>query len=95
MHIDELYRYNMGLADDPVDVISMDDAKMLVDAAVDHECPGKDKPESKSRWTFRVVHRVRFVGCGPDEDVRLPFAETNPLSALDEYPDEHPELSLA
>ena len=36
--IDELYRYyNMGLTDDPVDVISMDEAEMLVDAVVDHE----------------------------------------------------------
>ena len=79
----------MGLTDDPVDVISMDEAEMLVDAVVDHQCPGKDKP----KWTFRV----RFVarGCGPDEDVWLPFAETNPLSALDKYLDEHPELGLA
>ncbi len=38
---------------------------------------------------------VRFVGCGPDEDVWLPFAETNPLSAFDKYLDEHPELGLA
>jgi hypothetical protein len=45
----------------------------------------------KSKWTFRV----RFVGCGPDEDVWLPFAETNPLSAFDKYLDEHPELGLA
>ena len=87
VHIDELYRYNMGLTDDPVDVISMDEAEMLVDAVVDHQCPGKDK----SKWTFRV----RFVGCGPDEDVWLPFAETNPLSAFDKYLDEHPELGLA
>jgi hypothetical protein len=62
-------------------------AEMLVDAAVDHQCPGKDK----SKWTFRV----RVVGCGPDEDVWLPFAETNPLSAFDKYLDEHPELGLA
>jgi hypothetical protein len=42
---DELYRYNMGLTDDPVDVISMDhdEAEMLVDAVADHQCPGKDK----------------------------------------------------
>jgi hypothetical protein len=77
----------MGLTDDPVDVISMDEAEMLVDAVVDHQCPGKDE----SKWTFRV----RFVGCGPDEDVWLPFAETSPLSAFDKYPDEHPELGLA
>ncbi len=47
----------------------------------------------KSKWTFKF--RVRFVGCGPDEDVWLPFAETNPLSAFDKYLDEHPELGLA
>ncbi len=87
MHIDELYRYNMGLAAGPVDVISMDEAEMLVEAAVDHQCPG----EEKSKWTFRV----RFVGCGPDEDALLPFAETSPLSAFDKYLDEHPELGLA
>jgi hypothetical protein len=59
-------------------VISMDEAEMLVDAGVDHqpECPGKDK----SKWTFRVPSR--FVGCGPDEDVWLPFTETNPLCRL-------------
>jgi hypothetical protein len=87
VHIDELYRYHMGLTDDPVDVISMDEAEMLVEVVVDHQCPGKEK----SKWTFRV----RFVGCGPDEDVWLPFAETNPLSAFDKYLDEHPELGLA
>jgi hypothetical protein len=38
--------------------------------------------------------RVRFVGCGPDEDAWLPFAETSPLSAFDKYLDEHPELRL-
>ncbi len=32
-----------GLTDDPVDVISMDEAEMLVEAVVDHQCPGKDK----------------------------------------------------
>ncbi len=32
VHIDELYRYNMGLTDDPVGVISMDEEEMLVDA---------------------------------------------------------------
>ncbi len=57
----------------------MDEAEMFVDAVVDHQCPGKDK----SKWTFRV----RFVGCGPDEDVWLPVpfadSETNPLSAFD------------
>jgi hypothetical protein len=52
----------------------MDEAETLVEAAIDHQCPGKEKSK-----TFRV----RFVGCGPDEDVWLPFAETNPLSALD------------
>ncbi len=41
------------------------------------------------------LSRVRFVGCGPDEDVWLPFAETNPLSAFDKYLDDHPELGLA
>ncbi len=46
---------------------------------------------SRSKWTFRV----RFVGCGPDENVWLPFAETSPLSAFDKYLDEHPELGLA
>ncbi len=37
------------------------------------------------------------MGCGPDEDVWLPFAETNlnPLSAFDKDLDEHPELGLA
>ncbi len=56
---------------------------MLVDAVVGHQRPGKDRSE----WTFRV----RFVGCSPDEDIWLPFAETNPLSAY-KYLDEHPEL---
>ncbi len=44
-HIDELYRNNTGLTDDPVpvDVISMDEAEMLVDAVVDHQCLGKGK----------------------------------------------------
>jgi len=61
---------------------------MLLSICADHQCPGKDK----SKWTFRV----RFVGCGPDdEDVWLPFAETNPLSAFDKYLDEHLELGLA
>ncbi len=46
--------------------------------------------KDKSKWTFRV----RFVGCGPDEDAWLLFAETNPLSALDKYPDEHPDSEL-
>jgi hypothetical protein len=32
----------MGLTDDPVDVISMDEAEMLVEAVVDHQCPGKE-----------------------------------------------------
>jgi hypothetical protein len=32
VHIDELYRYNMGLTDGPVGVISMDEEEMLVDA---------------------------------------------------------------
>ncbi len=40
---------------------------------------------------------MKTPGCGhgPDEDVWLPFAETNPLSAFDKYLDEHPELGLA
>ncbi len=49
VHIDELYRYNMGLTDDPVDVISMDEAEMLVDAVVDHQCPGKKIFKDKSK----------------------------------------------
>jgi hypothetical protein len=28
VHIAELYRYQMGLTDDPVDTISMDEAEM-------------------------------------------------------------------
>ncbi len=40
---------------------------------------GKSKPQ----WAFRV----RFVDCDPSEDVRLPFAEANQLSAMDEYLD--------
>ncbi len=68
VHIDELYRYNMGLTDEPVDVISMDEAEMrLVDDVVDHQCPGKDK----SKWTFResefalwVAVLMRMSGCG-------------------------------
>jgi hypothetical protein len=87
VHIAELYRYQMGLTDDPVDTISMDEAEMLVESVIDHQCPGKDR----SKWTFRV----RFVGCAPDEDVWLSFAETNRLSAFDKYLDEHPELGLA
>jgi hypothetical protein len=68
-NIAELYRYQMGLPDDPVDTISMDEAEMLVESVIDHQCPAKDR----SKWTFRV----RFVGCAPDEDVWLSFAETN------------------
>ena len=60
---------------------------MLVESVIDHQCPGKDR----GKWTFRV----RFVGCAPDEDVWLSFAETNRLSAFDKYLDEHPELGLA
>jgi hypothetical protein len=29
----------MGLADDPVGVISVNEAETLVDAVVDHQCP--------------------------------------------------------
>ena len=59
------------MTDYPVDVISMDEAGMLVDAVVNHQCPlaGKDK-STVGKW----ILRVRFVGCGPDEvsGCRLP-----------------------
>jgi hypothetical protein len=78
-HIDELYEYRMGLTDDVVDVIALDQFEAIVHSIVDHRAVGK----SKSQWVFRV----RFVDCDPSEDVWLPFAEANQLSAMDEYLD--------
>jgi hypothetical protein len=62
-HIDELYEYRMGLTDDVVDVIALDQFEAIVHSIVDHRAVGK----SKSQWVFRV----RFVDCDPSEDVRL------------------------
>jgi hypothetical protein len=82
VHIAELYR--MGLTDDPVDTISMDEAEVLVEFVIDHQCPGKDR----SKWTFGcgllAVLRTRMSGC-------LLLKPTDSL-AFDKYLDEHPEL---
>jgi hypothetical protein len=53
----------MGLTDDVVDVIALDQFEAIVHSIVDHRAVGK----SKSQWVFRG----RFVDCDPSEDVWL------------------------
>ena len=92
-HVRELYEYRMGLTSNPAAIIAMDKVEDLVDFIVDHECPvdkvtGRRVP--KSGWRFRI----RWVGCGQEEDSWLPFKEVNPLAAFDIYLQEHPELGM-
>ena len=92
-HVRELYEYRMGLTSNSAAIIAMDKVEDLVDFIVDHECPvdkvtGKKVP--KSGWRFRI----RWVGCGQEEDSWLPFKEVNPLAAFDIYLQEHPELGM-
>jgi hypothetical protein len=92
-HVRELYEYRMGLTNNPAAIIAMDKVEDLVDFIVDHECPvdkvtGRRVP--KSGWRFRI----RWIGCGQEEDSWLPFKEVNPLAAFDIYLQEHPELGM-
>lgn len=86
-HVRELFPYKMGLTADPADVIAMDEAEFLVDFIADHDRPD---PKRKSTWRFRV----RWAGCGEEEDTWLAYKDVNPLAAFDTYIKEHPELGL-
>ena len=86
-HIRELFAYKMGLTDNPTAVIAMDEVEHLVDFIVDHQCGDRKK---RSTWSFRV----RWQGCGEEEDTWLPFSRVNPLAAFDAYLQEHPELGM-
>jgi len=70
--------------------ISLDEAE-IVESIVDHYCPPLQRGEDTSSWTCRV----RFVGCGPEEDAWVPFAATRPLSAFGTYLKENPDLHAA
>jgi len=86
-HVQELFPYKMGLTADPADVIALDEAEFLVDFIADHDCPD---PKRKSTW----CSRVRWAGCGEEEDTWLAYKDVNPLAAFDTYIKEHPELGL-
>ena len=77
----------MGLTDNPTAVIAMDEVEHLVDFIVDHLCGDRKK---RSTWSFRI----RWQGCGEEEDTWLPFSRVNPLAAFDAYLQEHPELGM-
>ena len=84
--VDRLKKYNMGLTEDPKDIVAVDTDEVLVECIVDHNMPGT----KKSDWDFKV----RWAGCGPEEDEWLPWKVAQPLAALDEYKRLHPELPL-
>ena len=80
------YLYNMGLSDDPVEIIAWDTDEAIVESIVDHSMPSSKRGE----WRFLA----RFKDSGPEDDVWIPWHKANELPALDRYSKEHPDLNI-
>ena len=80
------YLYNMGMSDDPVEIIAWDTDEAIVESIVDHSMPSNRRGE----WRFLA----RFKDSGPEDDVWIPWQKANELPALDRYSTEHPELNI-
>jgi phospholipid-translocating ATPase len=70
---------------DPLTVAAEDSQEYPVESIVDHE-----EHKILSRWNFLV----RWQGCGPADDVWLPYSNVRELKALDDYLDAHPNVKL-
>ena len=80
--------YNMGLSDDPIEIIAWDTDEAIVESTVDHSMPSSKRAE----WRFLARFRVS----GPEDDVWIPWhkATGNELPALDRHSKEHPDLPV-
>lgn len=93
VHATRLRRYKMGLTEpaDVNDLVSMDTVEAPVVAIVDHEMfvyDGKRKKAlPKARWRFLARYE-------DGEEVWLSWREADPLAALDDYAQAHPELKI-
>ena len=88
-----LRRYKMGLTEraDVNDLVSMDTVEAPVVAIVDHEMfayEGKRKKLlPRAKWRFLARYE-------DGEEVWLSWQEADPLAALDDYAQAHPELKI-
>jgi len=80
------YLYNLGMSDDPVEIIAWDTDEAIVESIVDHYLPSNKRGE----WRFLA----RFKDSGPEDDIWIPWHKANELPALDRYSQEHPELNI-
>lgn len=93
VHATRLCRYKMGLTEpaDVNDLVSMDTVEAPVVAIVDHEMfvyDGKRKKAlPKAKWRFLARYE-------DGEEVWLSWREADPLAALDDYAQAHPELKI-
>jgi hypothetical protein len=67
------YLYDMGLSDDPVEIIAWDTDEAIVESIVDHSMPRASS--KRGEWRFFA----RFKDSGPEDDVWIPWHNANEL----------------
>ena len=86
-----MFPYFVSEGEDVRDTIAMDEFEDLVSEVLDHR-----RPEGSASLRD-LDFRIRWAGCGPEEDTWHPYSEMTRkggLAAFWKYVGEHPELGI-
>jgi len=90
-HAKEMFPYFISEGEDVRDTIAMDEFEDLVSEVLDHR-------RLEGSTSLRDLDfKIRWAGCGPDEDTWHPYSEMTRkggLAAFWKYVGEHPELGI-
>ena len=90
-HVKEMFPYFVSEGEDVRDTIAMDEFEDLVSEVLDH------RRLEGSASLRDLDFRIRWAGCGPEEDTWHPYSEMTRkggLAAFWKYVGEHPELAI-